>query len=69
MLDYFKHLYEGVLTGIIGRWDAIYPLLARAVMVLLVALLFWIVFRRLMNRMRKRSEQNEFIRVHGQILT
>ena len=55
MLDYLKRLYEGVLTGIVGRWDAIYPLLAKAVLVLLVALLFWIVFRQLMKRMRKRS--------------
>ena len=67
MLNYLKHLYEGISSGILSKWVAIYPALGRAGLVLLGALIVWAVFKRLMKRVRKRFQKYEFVRVHDQI--
>jgi small-conductance mechanosensitive channel len=67
MLDYLKHLYEGISAGILSKWVAIYPALGRAGLVLLGALIVWAVFKRLMKPVRKRFQKYEFVRIHDQI--
>lgn len=67
MLNYLKHLYEGISSGILSKWVAIYPALGRAGLVLLGALVTWAVFKRLMKRVRKRFQKYEFVRIHDQV--
>lgn len=69
MLDYLKHLYEGMADGILSKWMAIYPVLAKAGLVLLGALLVWAIFKRFMKRVRKRIRKYEFVRIHDQIFS
>jgi len=67
MANYLKHLYEGMSDGILSKWVAIYPVLARAGLVLLGAVLVWAIFRWSMKRVRKRTQKYEFVRAHDQI--
>ena len=67
MLDYVKHVYEGICAVVFSKWVAIYPVLGKAGLVLLGALLVWAIFKRLMKRVRKRIRKYEFVRIHGQI--
>jgi hypothetical protein len=46
MLDYLKHVYEGISAGIFSKWVAVYPVLGKAGLVLLGALLVWAIFKR-----------------------
>ncbi len=67
MLDYLKHLYEGIPAGILSKWVALYPVLARAALALLGAFLVWAVFKRAMKRVRKRVQKYEFVRINDRI--
>lgn len=67
MLDYLKHLYEGISAGIFSKWVAVYPVLAKAGLVLLGAVVVWVVFKRSMKPVRKRIQKYEFVRIHDQI--
>ena len=67
MLDYLKHVYEGILAGILSKWVALYPVLGKAGLVLLGALLVWAIFRWSMKRVRKRIRKYEFMGIHDQI--
>ena len=67
MLDSLKHLYEGILSGILSKWVTVYPALAKAGLVLLGALIVWAIFKRSMKRVRKRFQKYEFVRIHDQI--
>jgi len=67
MFDYLKHLFEGVGAGILPKLVAIYPVLAKAGLVLVGALLVWAIFGRLMKQVRKRAKKYEFVRINDQI--
>ena len=67
VLDYLKHLYEVVAGGILSKWVFVYPVLAKAGLVLLGAVLVWAVFKWSMKRVRKRIGKYEFVRTHEQI--
>jgi small-conductance mechanosensitive channel len=67
MLDYLKHFFEGVGASILSKLVAIYPVLAKAGLVLVGALLVWAIFRRVMGRVRKRAQKYEFVRINDQI--
>ena len=67
MLDYLKHIYEGISAVILSKWMAIYPALGKAGSVLLGTLLAWAILKRLMKRARKRFQKYEFVRIHDQI--
>jgi small-conductance mechanosensitive channel len=67
MFNYLKSLYEKTTTALFSEGSSFYPLLAKTVLVLLSVFLFWIVFKRVMGRIRKRSHASEFVRVHEQI--
>ena len=67
MLDYLKHVYEGICVVIFSKWVAVYPVLGKAGLVLLGALLVWAIFRWSMKRVRKRIRKYEFVRIHDQI--
>ncbi|MBW1770154.1 MAG: hypothetical protein JRJ17_03160 [Deltaproteobacteria bacterium] len=67
MSDYLKHLYEGIGEGLLSKWAVVYPVLSRAGLVLLGALLIWVIFRRVMGRVRKRAQKYEFVRINDQI--
>jgi small-conductance mechanosensitive channel len=67
MVDYLKHLCEGIGEGLFSKWAVIYPVLSRAGLVLLGALLVWVIFRRVMVRVRKRAQKYEFVRINDQI--
>ncbi len=67
MLDYLKHLYEGISAVILSKWVAVYPVIGRAGLVLLGALLVWAIFKRSMKRVRKRIQKYEFVRIHDEI--
>jgi hypothetical protein len=54
MLDYLKHVYEVICAVICSKWVVVYPVLGKAGMVLLGALLVWAIFRRSMKQVRKR---------------
>lgn len=68
MFDYLKHLWEGVGPGMLSKWTAMYPELAKAGLVLLFALLGWAVFKGLMRRVRKKAQENDFVTIRGQVL-
>jgi small-conductance mechanosensitive channel len=67
MLDYLKHVYDGICAVIFSKWVALYPVLGKAGLVLLGALLVWAVFKRSMKLVRKRIRKYEFVRIHDQI--
>ncbi len=67
MSGYLKHLYEEMSRVIVTKWEAVYVVLAKAGMVLLVALLVWAVFRWIMKRVRKRIQQNESVLIQDQV--
>ncbi len=67
MSGYLKHLYEEMSLVIVTKWEAVYVVLAKAGMVLLVALLVWAVFRWIMKRVRKRIQQNESVLIQDQV--
>ena len=67
MLDYLKHLYEGISSGILSKWVAVYPALAKAGLVLLGAFLGWAILKRFMKRVRKRFQKYEFVRINDQV--
>jgi len=67
MVDYLKRLCEGIGEGLFSTWAVIYPVLSRAGLVLLGALLVWVIFRRVMVRVRKRAQKYEFVRINDQI--
>ncbi len=67
MLEYVKHLWEGIGAAVLSKWAAIYPVLLKAGLVVMGALLVWAVFKRAMRRVRKRAQKYEFVRIHDQI--
>jgi len=67
MLNYVRHIYEQIIGGVISRWEVIYPFILRTVAVLLVAAFLWILFKRVLKRVRKRVQKYEFVRVHDEI--
>ena len=67
MLDYLKHIYEGISAVILLKWVAIYPSLGKAGSVLLGTFLAWAILKRLMKRARKRFQKYEFLRIHDKI--
>ena len=67
MLGYLKHLYEGAIAALLSRGAEVYPLLAKAALVVLSGLLVWAIFKRVMSRVRKRGQEHELIRVHEQV--
>lgn len=67
MFDYLKHLFGGMADGIISGWASIYPVLAKAGLVLLGTLLVWAIFKRVLQRLRKKAQKYEFVRIHDQI--
>ena len=67
MLDYLKRAGEQMGAGILSKWESFYPLLVKAGLVLLGAVVVWIVFKGLLKRVRKRIDKYEFIRIHDEI--
>lgn len=67
MLDYLKHAYEQLGTGILSKWAVIWPVLAKTVLVLLGAVLVWALFKRVLKRVRTRAQKYEFVRHHEEI--
>lgn len=62
MTDHLMRLYDQVVSGLVSRWDSIYPTILRVVAVFFVAALFWVVFKRILKRVRKRVQKYEFVR-------
>jgi small-conductance mechanosensitive channel len=67
MLEHLKQLYGQVEAGIVSKWTAFYPLLAKSGLVLLGAVVVWVVFRRLLKRVRERAQKYEFVRIHDEV--
>jgi len=67
MVDYLKHLYEEMSGGILSKGAAIYPVLAKAGLVLLGTVFVWVIFIWSMKRVRKSIQKYEFVRAHDQI--
>jgi small-conductance mechanosensitive channel len=67
MSDYLKHAYEQIGAGILSKWGSIYPILVKAVVFLLCAVIVWAFFKRLLKRVRKRVTKYEFVRDHDEI--
>jgi small-conductance mechanosensitive channel len=67
MSDYLKHAYEQIGAGILSKWGAIYPILVKAVVFLLCAVIVWAFFKQLLKRVRKRVTKYEFVREHDEI--
>jgi small-conductance mechanosensitive channel len=68
MSGYLKHLYDEVSRVILLKWETVYLAFAKAGLVLLGALLVWVVFKRLMRRLRERIEENASMVIRHQIL-
>ncbi|MBW2266103.1 MAG: hypothetical protein JRF28_08075 [Deltaproteobacteria bacterium] len=60
MLNYVRHIYEQMIGGVISRWEVIYPFVLRTVAVFLVAAFLWVLFKRVLKRVRKRVQKYEF---------
>ena len=67
MLDYLNHLYKQLTASLVSKGAAVYPTLAKAVLVILGAFVVWAIFKRLMGRLRHRESKHEFVRQHEQI--
>lgn len=67
MGGFLKHLCEQLSPGIFSRLAALYPLLARAGLILLGTLAVWIISKRALKIIRKRTQKYEFIRSHEQV--
>lgn len=67
MFDYLRHTYEKMGAGILSKWEAIYPVLVKAIVFLLCTVIVWALFKRLVKRVRKRVRKYEFIRDHDEI--
>ena len=67
MLGYLKNLYKGAIAVLSSKGAVVYPLLAKAALVVLSGLLVWAIFKRVMSRVRKRGQEHELIRVHEQV--
>ena len=51
----------------LSDWQTFYPLLIKAVLVLLGAVMVWVVFKGVLKRVRKRVQKYEFVRAHDEI--
>lgn len=67
MWDYLKHLYQEAAARLIAKGGTAYPLLAKVVLALVLAFLVLALFKRVMRRIRRRHQDNAFIREHGQV--
>lgn len=67
MLDYLVHACERLGTSMLSKWEAFYPLLVQAGLVLLGAVAVWVVFKGFLKRVRKRMHKYEFVRTHDEI--
>ncbi len=67
MPEQIRHLYEQIATAVFSKWTAGYPLLAKAGLALLGAVVVWAVFKRLLGRLRRRVRKYEFVRIHDEI--
>jgi small-conductance mechanosensitive channel len=64
MVEHIRHFYEQAVARIVSDWTALYPLLAKAVLVLVGAVVFWAVFNRLLHKVGAKMQKHEFVRVH-----
>jgi small-conductance mechanosensitive channel len=69
MQDYLRHAYEQFGASILSDLQAFYPLLIKAVLVVLGAVVVWVVFKRVLKRVRKRVQKYEFVRAHDEIFS
>jgi small-conductance mechanosensitive channel len=69
MLDYLRRAYQQFGAGILSDWRAFYPVLIKAVLVVLAAVVVWVFFKRVMKRVRKRAWKYEFVRAHDEIFS
>ncbi len=67
MWDYLRHAYEQIGAKVLSDWQAVYPLLIKAVLVVLGAVMVWFFFKRVLTRIRKRVQKYEFVRAHDEI--
>ena len=67
MFDYLKHASEKMGTIIFARGGDLFPLLAKAALVLLGALVVWAIFNRLLRIVRKRVQKHEFVRINDEV--
>ncbi len=67
MLDYVRRLYDQLMAGAVSEWTALYPLLAKACLVLLGAVVVWAVFKRVLKRVQTRAQKYEFVRIRSEI--
>ncbi len=67
MSDYLKKLYDQVGADVLAKWADLYPLLVKAIFVLLAAIIFWGLFKRILKRVRSKIREYEFVRSHDEI--
>jgi len=67
MFDYLKHAYEKLGATIIAGGTDLFPLFAKAALVLLGALVVWAIFKRLLRIARKKVQKYEFLRIHDEV--
>ncbi|MDY6954123.1 MAG: hypothetical protein SWE60_21670, partial [Thermodesulfobacteriota bacterium] len=67
MVDYLKHAYERIGATIMAKGTDLFPLFAKAVLVLLCTLLAWAIFKRVLRIVRKKVQRYEFVRIHDEI--
>ncbi len=67
MSEYFGRLYEKIGPGLLERWGELYPLLVKALLVIVVAVFFWGLFKQGLKRVRSKVQKYELFRIHDEI--
>jgi small-conductance mechanosensitive channel len=67
MLEYLKKIYEKVGPELLSKWTDWYPLFLKALLVFFAALIFWGAFKRILKRVQRNLQHNNFVRIHGEI--
>jgi MscS family membrane protein len=67
MWDPLRHAYEQIGAKIVSDWQTFYPLLIKAALVVLGAVMIWVFFKGVLKRVRKRVQKYQFIRAHDEV--
>ena len=69
MWDYLRHAYEQIGAKMLSDWQGFYPLLIKAALVVLGAVVVWVLFKRVLKKVRKRAQNYAFVRAHDEIFS
>ncbi|MBW2109549.1 MAG: mechanosensitive ion channel family protein [Deltaproteobacteria bacterium] len=62
-----KSLLDKIVPALLSTWQDVYPILLKALLIVLGALIFWSVFNRVLKKVQKNLQKYEFVRTHVEI--